>query len=153
MTTEPQAQPLELKPCWCRSDTQYLRVKAHMDHGEFGCKERGLYVYCPNCWACGPTYNTDTEARDGWNRMRADLPRVAASNVAPPTSTYKNKRVLSDDERFRWRKFYNDYTFNNCDHRHGGHPRELLCAECAFELFAYLSTPWKPRAEREGEKP
>jgi len=101
MTTDsPQAQQApDLKPCWCRSETQWLRVKAHMDHGEFGCKQRGLYVYCPNCWACGPTYNTDTEAREGWNRMRADLPRAAA-----------------DDEQFDawWDEYQKPYLPNGC---------------------------------------
>jgi hypothetical protein len=78
--TQPQQQDApELKPCWCRDSVEYLRVKAHMDHGEFGCRERGRYVYCPNCWACGPTYNTDAEAVEGWNKMRAaDLPRATA---------------------------------------------------------------------------
>lgn len=75
MTTTKEA----LEPCWCRPDTEYLRVKAHMDHGEFGCRERGRYVYCPNCWACGPTYNTDAEAINGWNNSR----RVSAPIVAP----------------------------------------------------------------------
>lgn len=75
MTTDRDEQQA-LKPCWCRTETGALSVQAHMAHGDFGCRERGRYVYCSNCWACGPTYNTDAEAITGWNRSRASIPAV-----------------------------------------------------------------------------
>lgn len=70
MTTD-NADREELKPCWCRSGTRALSVKVNMDHGDFACRERGRYVYCSNCWTHGPTFNTDAEAKDGWNRSHA----------------------------------------------------------------------------------
>jgi hypothetical protein len=63
----------ELLPRWCRTEARGLSVKTHMDHGDFGCKGRGRYVYCSNCWTCGPTYNTDAEALEGWNKMRSSI--------------------------------------------------------------------------------
>lgn len=59
-----------LEPCWCRTKADGLSIQSHMDHGEFGCRERGRYVYCSNCWACGPTYTNDTKAITGWNSFR-----------------------------------------------------------------------------------
>lgn len=69
-TDSNEQQGAALEPCWCRTSTTALSVQAHMSHGDFGCRERGRYVYCSNCWACGPTYNTDAEAIKGWNRSR-----------------------------------------------------------------------------------
>jgi hypothetical protein len=76
--------------------------------------------------------------------VRADLPRATADG---PATTYKDKRRLTDEERFRWRKVYNDYTFSNCDHEHGGYPNHLVCAECAFELMDHFTAA--PRATGE----
>lgn len=66
-------QAVTLEPCWCRSKTDSLSVRANMDHGDFACRERGRYVFCSNCWTHGPTYNTEAEAIKGWNRSRASV--------------------------------------------------------------------------------
>lgn len=66
-------QSVRLEPCWCRSKTDSLSVRANMDHGDFACRERGRYVFCSNCWAHGPTYNSEAEAIKGWNRSRASV--------------------------------------------------------------------------------
>jgi len=61
-----------------------------------------------------------------------------------PKGDYKTKRALADGERWHWRKFFNDYSFNNCDHEHGPIPRSLACIECVFECFAHLQKSAPP---------
>lgn len=63
-----------------------------------------------------------------------------------PSTTYKTKRKLSDEERWRWRKVLMEYRFNNCDHENESMPRELTCIECAFECFAALSAASSPES-------
>lgn len=72
-TKRVEEAPIQMLPCWCREETRWLTVKAHMDHGEFGCKERAKYVYCQNCWACGPARGTYAKAVEAWNKMRSSL--------------------------------------------------------------------------------
>jgi hypothetical protein len=97
-----------------------------------------VLIECGATASCFSSYFVDeSTAIIFWN-TRADLPRATADG---PTTTYKDKRKLTDAERFKWRKVYNDYTFNNCDHEHDGYPNHLVCAECTFELLAYFATP------------
>lgn len=76
--------------------------------------------------ATDPTFATQPSAR-----VAAEIPRT----------TYKNKRQLSDDERFKLNSALNDYLFNNCDHEHDGYPNHLACRWCALEIIAAISFP------------
>jgi hypothetical protein len=69
-----QKPPPELLPCWCRDENEWLRVEQRINHGDFACKPHGFYVYCPNCWTCGPTCSIDRDAREGWNKSRVRAP-------------------------------------------------------------------------------
>jgi hypothetical protein len=133
-----QPQEGELLPCpFCGSDQQPT---------VFGLKDDQWWVECSGYEGlCCKLFlsTTKEEAIRRWN-TRAGLPRATADG---PATTYKDKRRLTDAERFRWRKIYNGYTFNNCDHEHGGYPNHLVCAECAFELMDHFTAA--PRATGE----
>lgn len=88
MSDEQQAP--ELKPCYCRSSASGLSVRPNMDHGDFGCKERGYRVFCGNCWASGPTASTEEKARQYWNKFRSDLSPVAQ----PPLRSHPRVNLL-----------------------------------------------------------
>lgn len=57
-----------------------------------------------------------------------------------PQTTYKNKRVATDDERFRLNSELNTYLFNNCDHPHDGYPNHLACRRCVLDCLAAISS-------------
>jgi hypothetical protein len=84
-------------PCWCRETIEWLRVKAHIDHGEFGCRERAHYVYCSNCWTCGPAYATDAKAIEGWNKMRSSLLQQPAASERCVCSHPKSQHEAYSD--------------------------------------------------------
>lgn len=90
-----------------------------------------------------------------------NLRRMAAPSTQPsarvaaeiPRTTYKNKRQLSGDERFKLNSALNDYLFNNCDHKHDGYPNHLACRWCALEIIAAISVPSVQPVEEEQEHP
>lgn len=70
----------------------------------------------------------------------ATSPSTVARKAADlfPKSTYKDKRQLSDKERFALNAALNDYQFNNCDHEHDGDPNHLACRWCVLEVIAAI---------------
>lgn len=57
-----------------------------------------------------------------------------------PQTTYKNKRVATDRERYRLNAELNTYLFNNCDHEHDGYPNHLACRPCVLDCLAAISS-------------
>lgn len=109
-----------------------------------------------------------TNDRDGWSRITlrglaetlarqyaAPSPSLAAREAEEriPKTTYKNKRQLSDKERFRLNSALNDYTFNNCDHKHDGYPNHLACRWCVLEIIAAITCSPVPAAGGDEDGP
>jgi hypothetical protein len=128
--SEAQPQGGELLPCpWCRATSDKTDEWGYLITHKLGCYWANIHGD-----PIGRVRVNFSEV-EAWN-TRADLPRATADG---PATSYKDKRRLTDAERFKWRKAYNDYTFSNCDHEHDGYPAHLVCAECAFELLAHFA--------------
>jgi hypothetical protein len=102
--------------------------------------------YAPPCGKCA--YCRVANAIQAWSPAKSRFLSDTAVNEAArdgadlfPKTTYKNKRHLLPDERFKLNAALNQYLFDNCEHDgHDGYPNHLACRWCALEVIAAIVT-------------